>query len=357
MADRETLMRILELGRWAPSGDNTQPWRFEIVDIAHVVVHGFDTRDDCVYDLDGHASQLALGCLLETMVIAASQHGLRADISRRGDAPETHPTFDIRFVSDPRVSPDPLIPFIRERRVQRRAMRTSSLSAAEKNTLEASLSPDYQVIWKERLAEKWTLARLMFANAYVRLTTPEAYRVHRAIIEWDSRYSETRIPDQAVGVDPLTLKLMRWAMESWERVDFLNRYLMGTLMPRLQLDLIPGLACSAHFGIVAPRPLTSMDDYVAAGRNVQRFWLSAARLGFQIQPEMTPIIFSRYIREGRSFTGLKRSTTIAGQLALRLREQFSHIALAQLAFLGRIGPGPAAKSRSTRQPLSQLMKE
>ena len=32
MADRETLTRILELGRWAPSGDNTQPWRFEIVD-------------------------------------------------------------------------------------------------------------------------------------------------------------------------------------------------------------------------------------------------------------------------------------------------------------------------------------
>ncbi len=357
MSQMSEIEQILDAARWAPSGDNTQPWRFEIVDISHVVVHGFDTRDHCVYDLDGHASQLAMGCLLETIVIAASQHGLRADISRRVDSPETYPTFDIRFVSDQRVAPDPLIPFIQERRVQRRTMRTTALSSAERKTLEGSLSSDYQIIWKERPAEKWALARLMFANAYVRLTTPEAYRVHRAVIEWDSRYSETRIPDQAVGVDPLTLKLMRWAMESWERVDFLNRYLMGTIMPRLQLDLLPGLACSAHFGIAAARPLTTLDDYVTAGRNVQRFWLTATRLGFQIQPEMTPIIFSRYIREGRSFTGLKRSTTIAGQLALRLEEQFSDIALPQLAFLGRIGPGPVARSRSTRQPLSQLMRK
>ena len=27
-----TIYRIIELARWAPSGDNTQPWRFEIID-------------------------------------------------------------------------------------------------------------------------------------------------------------------------------------------------------------------------------------------------------------------------------------------------------------------------------------
>ena len=52
------LEQILDLARWAPSGDNTQPWRFERVDDLHVVVHGFDTRDHCVYDLTGHPSQM-----------------------------------------------------------------------------------------------------------------------------------------------------------------------------------------------------------------------------------------------------------------------------------------------------------
>ncbi len=47
--NRDTLVRILELGRWAPSGDNTQPWRFEIAEDGLIRIHGFDTRDEVVY--------------------------------------------------------------------------------------------------------------------------------------------------------------------------------------------------------------------------------------------------------------------------------------------------------------------
>ena len=43
--------RILDLARWAPSGDNTQPWRFEPVDETRFLIHAHDTRDWCVYDL------------------------------------------------------------------------------------------------------------------------------------------------------------------------------------------------------------------------------------------------------------------------------------------------------------------
>ena len=28
---RDILLQILDLARWAPSGDNTQPWRFELI--------------------------------------------------------------------------------------------------------------------------------------------------------------------------------------------------------------------------------------------------------------------------------------------------------------------------------------
>ena len=72
------IARILDLARWAPSGDNTQPWRFEIIDEMHFLIHAEDTRDWCVYDLDGRASQIAVGALLETIAIAASGEGLAA---------------------------------------------------------------------------------------------------------------------------------------------------------------------------------------------------------------------------------------------------------------------------------------
>ena len=67
-----TIEQILDLARWAPSGDNTQVWRFEIVAPDQVAVHCYDTRDHVVYDLDGHPSQVAVGAMLETMAIAAS---------------------------------------------------------------------------------------------------------------------------------------------------------------------------------------------------------------------------------------------------------------------------------------------
>ena len=40
---------VLELARWAPSGDNTQPWRFEIRSDTRARIHGYDTRAQCVY--------------------------------------------------------------------------------------------------------------------------------------------------------------------------------------------------------------------------------------------------------------------------------------------------------------------
>ncbi len=83
------LHQILDLARWAPSGDNTQPWRFEIVDELHFVIHGRDTRGDTVYDLDGRPSQISLGALIETATIAATAHGLTLRVARRADTPRS----------------------------------------------------------------------------------------------------------------------------------------------------------------------------------------------------------------------------------------------------------------------------
>ena len=53
------LLDILDLARWAPSGDNTQSWRFEIIADDGIAIHGHDTRKDVIYDLDGHTSHMA----------------------------------------------------------------------------------------------------------------------------------------------------------------------------------------------------------------------------------------------------------------------------------------------------------
>jgi molybdopterin/thiamine biosynthesis adenylyltransferase len=346
--------QILDLARWAPSGDNTQPWRFEIVSEYHVVVHGFDTRDHCVYDLDGHPSQISLGALLETMSIAASAHGLQMKVRRRLESPETNPTFDVHFEPDAHIQPDTLIPYIRYRSVQRRPVSTQPLTSRQKMMLESCIGSDYRVLWLEGFTKRLRVGRLMFNNAKLRLIMPEAYQVHCNIIRWDSRYSEDRIPDQALGIDPFTARMMRWVMKSWRRVEFFNTFLAGTLAPRIQMDLIPGIGCAAHFVILASEPPESIDDYVSAGRAMQRFWLTATTLGLQLQPEMTPLIFTRYARQSIEFSLAKGMMDRAKTISKQTEDLIGKEELARAVVMGRIGMGPASTSRSVRLPLAQL---
>lgn len=346
--------QILDLARWAPSGDNSQPWRFEVVDENHFVIHGHDTRDHSVYDLDGRPSQISLGALIETVSIAASAHGMVSQTNRRLGLPESRPTFDVALLQQNHLPPSPLLSAIPERSVQRRPFCTRPLTPDELQALEAAVGPDHQVRWFSGWSERLRWARLLWMTAGLRLRLPEAFEEHKRAIQWHARFSPDRLPDQALGVDKLTIAMMRRAMTSWDRVNFLNTWLGATVAPRIQMDLIPSLACAAHVAILSRRPLSTTDDYVAAGRAVQRFWLTATRLRLMHQPAVTPLVFRRYVREGRAFT----SHQPIARIAHRLADRVDHLLADQTsstAWLGRVGEGMPARSRSERFQLHQLL--
>lgn len=352
---RETLMQILDLARWAPSGDNTQPWRFEIIADDHIAIHGFDTRDHVLYDFDGRPSQMAHGALLETLSIAASGFQMVSTWALRPGCPENHPVYDVFLSKNSDLVVDPLLPFIEKRVVQRRPMRTTSLTAAQRENVANAPGPNYTVRFFEQPRDRLKVAKLLWDNAYIRLTCPEAYPVHRDIIEWGVRFSKDRLPEEAIGVDPLTAKLMKWVMGSWARVDFFNRYLMGTIAPRIQLDFIPAMACAAHLLLLPNKPLKSLTDFVEAGIAMQRLWLTASAEGLHLQPEMTPVIFRWYAKNRRTISVKDEINQAIGLLA----SSFESIANApsdqDFVFLCRVGQSATPRSRSLRKNLDQMM--
>ena len=355
--NRETLLRILDLARWAPSGDNTQPWRFEIIGDDRIAVHGFDTRDHVLYDFEGHPSHMAHGALLETLRIAATGHGLEAEWTLREGCPDTAPIYDVVLSQKEGLAPDPLLPFIEQRVVQRRPMRTTPLTAAQRKQLTEAVAPGFSLRFFESWKDRYAVAKLLWLNAGIRLTCPEAYPVHRDIIEWGARFSTDKIPEKAVGVDPLTAKLMKWVMQDWRRVDFFNRYLFGTIIPRVQLDLIPALACAGHILMKPLHQPIGFTDYVNAGIAVQRLWLSATALGLHLQPEMTPVIFRWYARSDRK---LSKNPGISEQARI-LAKDFERITEANteenFAFFCRVGYSTPPSSRSIRTLLPGLIVE
>ena len=353
--NQNTLLQILDLARWAPSGDNTQPWRFEIVADNHIAVAGFDTRAHVIYDFNGHPSHMAHGALLETLRIAATGFQLETDWSLRPDCPDTAPIYDIILHTKTALPADPLLPYIEKRVVQRRPMRTTPLTEDQRRQLTLSVGSGFTLHFFETLAERFAVAKLLWNNANIRLTCPEAFQVHRAIIEWGARYSTDRIPEEAVGVDPVTAKLMKWVMQSWKRVEFFNRYLLGTIPPRIQLDFIPALACAGHILLRPTQAPRDLVDHVKAGIALQRLWLTATALGLHLQPEMTPVIFRWYVRSGKKFSLLP---DIDRQIK-SLTESFEKLAAVNdvdsFSFFCRVGQRTSPWSRSIRKNLHDLM--
>ena len=72
---------------------------------------------------------------------------------------------------------------------------------------------------------------------------------------------------------------------------------------------------------------------------------------------MTPLIFGRYVREDKGFSSLNGIMDTAANLRARLSRPLPNSSVEQAVFLGRIGNGVTAASRSLRLPVERLMGE
>jgi molybdopterin/thiamine biosynthesis adenylyltransferase/nitroreductase len=350
---------ILDLARWAPSGDNTQPWGFEIhgEDRVTVNVTRKNIADD-IYDYnEGQPTLVATGMLLETMRIAASRLGRALEWNYAGGEGLTrHISINLPRRND--VAPDPLFPYLTIRSVDRRAYRKTPLSLEHKAALEEAVGEEFDIQWRETFSARLSAAKINALATDIRLRLPEAYVVHRRIIDWERNFSPDGVPAQTIGLDTMTLRLMRWAMTSWNRADLMNR-IAGTAAPQLQLDILPGINCAAHFTIQRREPVAPADEIASllrVGQAVQRFWLRATAMGLSMQPAIAPIIFGFYAERGKApdfNPGIKRKLMKLTS-ALRRTEDFD---TNMTMYRGRIGWAPrrVVTSRSVRRPLASLI--
>ncbi len=357
---RTVVERILDVARWAPSGDNVQPWRFEIASSDQVIVHARDQAGDDVYDFnDGQASWTSFGCLLETLRVAATRYQREMSWSYEGSKGHTN-YFKVVFEKRDERIPDPLFSTLLSRSVDRRPYRFRRLSSSQRKKLEAVVGPDFVLYWSETLIDRLRWARINALATDIRLRIPEAYAVHRHILDWDRAYSPQGIPVGAIGIDSATRRLMRWAMRDWARVHFLNRFLGGTMMPRLEFDWLPGVRCAAHFFMATKDPSDTPPDRILilrAGMAFQRLWLTAHQLGLALHPSFAPLAFSSYARNNVAFTEMAGVSRKAETLERAFRDAVAPVNVEHVLLLARIGV-PSRRvvpARSIRRPLEELV--
>ena len=70
----QDILEIIEDAAKAPSGHNTQPWKFEVQENSIIIRPNFERRLRVV-DPDDHALYISLGCALENLILSAKAHG------------------------------------------------------------------------------------------------------------------------------------------------------------------------------------------------------------------------------------------------------------------------------------------
>jgi len=355
--DAPAIERILDLARWAPSGDNEQPWRFELQSEERVRVHVRLRPGENIYEYaNGRPVWLAVGALLESLRLAASLHGRRCHWTW---ADEGAQAIDVTLLPGPDIRPARLARFLKYRSVDRRAYRRETLDGRAKAALEAAWGDAFAVRWMESRHARWAATKLNMRATHIRLRIPECYRVHKQVVRFTDGDAEEGLPSGSVGLDPLTVRLMRWANAKWWRTKLLNRWLGGARAASLQLDVVPGILCGAHFYVRwrdDGRGKT-LDDWLEAGAAMQRFWLEATAQNLVLQPSFAPLIFSHYAESGKTDWALERTGREASELATRL-EAVCGAPSDRLVFAGRIGRAMTPTGvRSLRRPLRDSLTE
>ncbi len=352
------LRQILDLARWAPSGDNSQPWRFACAEDGSVkVVILFQTPS--VFDREYFATAMSAGALLETLKIAARLFGFVARVGEGQFQDAETLVFSIAFEADAESGRENLASAIKTRSVCRSPYQTRALTADEKAALVTSVGDEYDILWLDG-AKKWDAVKVLCAAEKIRTFTPEVFREYQRVIDWKTKTSIDKMPGASMGLDDFTVRFAVLMFKSWNFYKLCNYVLGGYLLSLVKLDLLPGLGCAGHFVLLAKSKPQTILDHVIAGEAMQRLWLTATSLGLVHQPSITPLAFARYGADTKDFSVHPKAMHWARAVRRRMSALLGgDSVLDRAVWFGRIGEARPShhqnECRSLRRPLDDLL--
>lgn len=351
---RETIESILELGVHAPSGDNSQPWRFEVRDDV-IDVHNLPAKDNPVLNYRQRGSYIAHGALIENIVLAAGKFGYKAEVCLFPTPENDAHTARISLKRED-VQCSPLVDCIRRRHTNRRAYLPEALSKEELASLADSVqdfssSGELTLSFTQEVSSKRALAECASSFEQVIL---ESERLHSLLFKdvvW-SQEEESRLRSgmfiKTMELAPPQQFAFRLASH-WKVIRALNGVGLSRFIARQDAKLY---ASGAAMGVILVRRNADSREFVLAGRAMQRVWLTATRLGLSVQP-LAALVFAAMTLEGggddqfsKSHADMIRANEQAIRETLRLE---ADTRIAMMFRLGHAAPPSAVCSRKPPQ--------
>lgn len=347
--------KIIDLARWAPSGDNSQPWRFKLIseDKFLIIIENHFKKD--IYDFDGKPSLVSAGCLIESTQLAANKfgHAISWRIVEQQEVLHIEIELKKSIINEDSLQ---LVDFLEHRTVDRSYYQKTIPSLQLFDRMGAELDDGFiihTVTEKEKMKQ---IIKMNMLGTQVRLVLKETHLVHQHVIQWDKTQTDFGIPYTATGLSKPTTALMKLMFNHWSLMYFFNHHLGGSVLASVEMDYLPGAHSAGFFVINASKSIDSMSpsELIHAGMQIQRAWLYLTKFNVVIQPCYIPIMLSYNVRHKIQLSDNKSINKKINRLSVAYNSLgFSD----KTIFIARFGYAKKIKTeiRSTRLPLDQLI--
>ena len=276
--------KILEAAVRAPSGDNVQPWRFEVSENPlRIKLFNKPEADDSYYNFQQAASYIANGTALENIVIASKELGFEPNVELIPD--DAQPELVAQITLTPsQPEPQTLYNAIFTRNTNRFLYRSHPLTdqAQQQFQHEATQIPGCKLRLYAKREDIKALAWTVKINDRIIFEFKPIHRYLFSKIGW----TEKEIKDTKDGMPVGTLGLSRFErlcfplLQYWWLVKFANY---------VGLSHVIGLKGWFNYRSAAALGMITVQGndkraLVEGGRAAQRVWLESARQGLAFQP-------------------------------------------------------------------------
>ena len=332
------LMTLAAAAQRAPSGDNTQPWRFIVDEAAGRIALQLDpARDPSPMNAGQRMARIACGAALENMVQTAAHHGWDLGC----EPPTGGALAQVRLLGgDDHAAIIP--PAVAARVTNRRLYDGRAIAPALQQALQNATPAMYGVRtdWIADRRRLPALADLIGRADAVMFGDGAMRRAFLANVCFDRPAAEPAPFGLSLGSLELSA-VDRLALRSIRRLpDWAVRY--GGCLRQFAAHgrRLAGSASGLCLGIASDRrPQTD----VAVGRAMQRAWLALTEAGLAVQPMMSLLVLEgAHERHG--------CPTVLATLRQDMRALLPEIGVGRPAFLLRFGYAPPPSGRTGRLP-------
>ena len=346
---KEIIKEILESAIYAPSGENTQPWKFRLKDDG-IDVFNVPERDISLYNFRQQGLLVAHGALIENIIIASSAMGYKADINTFPDKEDSNHVASITL-NKTEIGDEPLYPYIKKRATNRKPYYPEPLTNEEKDTLlelnksgfgKVALLEDQKTV--QELADALCInERMVFENRHLHKFFFEHMRwtEKEALEKRDGMYIKT------MELPPPVILLFKLLFKRWRLVKILGIAKFIAKQTKKMYLAAPAI------GIITIDS-DSSGDFLKGGRLMQRVWLEATRMGLSLHPSAGTIFLIQRALKGATEDFTQENVEMIEFVHQKLKSAFK-LHNETIAFLFRIGRSDPPSAYSPRLSLEQLI--